>query len=149
MTNDNQTEQNTLTYDEKLDALMRCVYENNQMLNSLLEAVNRFLNPPNSGVQYPAGYPNQNQPANEFDNRFTENKEYKGAEEDLRASRTYTQMGNLEQPQPPPYLGGSTPPPPGGMPPVSPLSEPPEPMTTGLGGEVVMTPEEYRAAHGE
>jgi hypothetical protein len=144
MTNDNQTEQNTLTYDEKLDALMRCVYENNQMLNSLLEAVNRFLNPPNSGVQYPAGYPNQNQPASEFDNRFTENKEYKGAEEDLRASRTYTQMGNLEQAPPPSHH--PPPIPPGGMPPPP---APSEAVTTGVGGEVVMTPDEYRAAHGE
>lgn len=144
MTNDNQTEQNTLTYDEKLDALMRCVYENNQMLNSLLEAVNRFLNPPNSGVQYPAGYPNQNQPASEFDNRFTENKEYKGAEEDLRASRTYTQMGNLEQAPPPAHH--PPPIPPGGMPPPP---APSEAVTTGVGGEVVMTPDEYRAAHGE
>jgi len=127
-----------------LDALMRCVYENNQMLNSLLEAVNRFLNPPNSGVQYPAGYPNQNQPASEFDNRFTENKEYKGAEEDLRASRTYTQMGNLEQAPPPSHH--PPPIPPGGMPPPP---APSEAVTTGVGGEVVMTPDEYRAAHGE
>lgn len=144
MTDDNQAEQSTLTYDEKLDALMRCVYENNQMLNSLLEAVNKFLNPPNSGVQYPAGYPNQDQPANEFDNRFTENKEYRGAEEDLRDSRTYTQMGNLEQAPPPTHH--PPPIPPGGMPPPP---APSEAIATGVGGEVVMTPDEYRAAHGE
>ena len=149
MTESQQPTPPELTYDEKLDALMRCVYENNQMLNSLLETVNKYLNPSNPGVSYPAGYPNQDQPVSEFDNRFTENMEYKGAEEDMRDNRTYTQMGNLEQPQPPPYLGGPTPPPPGGMPPVPPLSEPPEPMTTGVGGETVMTPDEYREAHGE
>ena len=108
------------------------------------QAVSKFLNPSNTGVAYPAGYPNQEQPVKEFDNRFTENMEYKGAEEDMRDGRTYTHMGNLEQPQSPSHH----PPPiaPGGMPGPS---EPTEPMTTGVGGEVVMTPAEYREAHGE
>jgi hypothetical protein len=144
MTKSQQPPAHELTYDEKLDALMRCVYENNQMLSSLLETVNKYLNPSDPGVSYPAGYPNQGQNANEFDNRFTENMEYKGSEEDMRADRTYTQMGNLEQPQPPTHH--PPPIPPGGMPPPS---EPTEPMTTGVGGEVVMTPDEYREAHGE
>ena len=144
MTESQQPTPPELTYDEKLDALMRCVYENNQMLNSLLEAVNKYLNPSNPGVSYPAGYPNQDQPTNEFDNRFTENMEYKGAEEDLRDNRTYTHMGNLEQQQAPSHH--PPPIPPGGMPPPS---EPTEPTTTGVGGETVMTPDEYREAHGE
>lgn len=146
MTESQQPPQAELTYDEKLDGLMRCVAENNQMLNSLLEAVNKFLNPREPGVSYPAGYPNQDQdqPVNEFNNRFNEDTEYKGAEEDLRDNRTYTHMGNLEQPQPPAHH--PPPIPPGGMPP---LSEPTEPVTTGVGGETVMTPAEYREAHGE
>ena len=144
MTESQQPTAPELTYDEKLDALMRCVYENNQMLNSLLETVNKYLNPSKPGVSYPAGYPNQDQPTNEFDNRFTENMEYKGAEEDMRDGRTYTHMGNLEQPQAPNHH--PPPIPPGGMPAPS---EPTVPMTTGVGGEVVMTPAEYREAHGE
>tara|TARA_R110000765_G_scaffold68169_1_gene131805 strand:+ start:1372 stop:1821 length:450 start_codon:yes stop_codon:yes gene_type:complete len=149
MTESQQPPAPELTYDEKLDALMRCVYENNQILNSLLETVNKYLNPSNPGISYPAGYPNPaapspDQSAKEFDNRFTENMEYKGAEEDLRDGRTYTHMGNLEQPLPPTHH--PPPIPPGGMPGPS---IPTEPMTTGVGGEVVMTPAEYREAHGE
>ena len=41
----------------------------------------------------------------------------------------------------------SPPPPPGGMPPVHPIQ--PAPQQQGTSGETVMTPAEYRAAHGE
>jgi len=144
-----QTEASTLTLDQKIDALANGVYENNRMIQLMLEALNNYLSSQRApvGPSYPTGYPNHTQqaaPPNEFDNRFTEQSEYRGAEEDQRAGRTFTQMENLvptgpPDTQPPPHH--PTPPPPGGMPP------PPEQYADG--GERVMTPDEYREAHPE
>ena len=142
-----QTDTSTLTLDQKIDALANGVYENNRMIQLMLEAFNNYLNSHRApvGPTYPTGYPNHApQPVADFDNRFNEQSEYRGAEEDQRAGRTYTQMENLVPPgppdtQPPPHH--PNPPPPGGMP------SPPQQYADG--GERVMTPEEYRDAHPE
>ena len=149
MTEQTNIEASELTIDQKIDALANGVYENNRMIKLMLEASNNFLSSQRkpAGPSYPAGYPNhtQQQPVNDdFDNRFSDQSEYRGAEEDQRAGRTFTQMGNLApsgtpDTQPPPHH--PTPPPPGGMPP------PAQEHTDG--GERVMTPEEYREAHSE
>ena len=142
-----QTDTSTLTLDQKIDALANGVYENNRMIQLMLEAFNNYLNSQRApvGPTYPTGYPNHApQPVADFDNRFNEQSEYRGAEEDQRAGRTFTQMENLVPPgppdtQPPPHH--PNPLPPGGMP------SPPQQYTDG--GERVMTPEEYRDAHPE
>ena len=142
-----QTDTSTLTLDQKIDALANGVYENNRMIQLMLEAFNNYLNSQLApvGPTYPTGYPNHTpQPVADFDNRFNEQSEYRGAEEDQRAGRTFTQMENLVPPgppdtQPPPHH--PNPPPPGGMP------SPPQQYADG--GERVMTPEEYRDAHPE
>ena len=86
-----QTDTSTLTLDQKIDALANGVYENNRMIQLMLEAFNNYLNSQRApvGPTYPTGYPNHApQPVADFDNRFNEQSEYRGAEEDQRAGRT-------------------------------------------------------------
>jgi len=156
-------ENNELTTDQKLEALMNGVYQNNQLLTRLVSGLDAIipiiserLTPQQpTGPSYPQGYPVQplqtwggqppQTPPNpqttptEFSNRFSEETEYTGVEEAYRGTRTYTHMGNVAQSfgQPPPNQ-----PPPENQPP--PTGPPPNDS-----GERMMTPDEYRDAHPE
>lgn len=148
-------ENNDLTIDQRLEALMNGVYQNNQLLTRLVSGldaiipiVSERLTPQQpTGPSYPQGYPvqppqtppNPQTTAKEFSNRFSEETEYTGAEEAYRSARTYTHIGNVAQSfgQPPPNQ-----PPPENQPP--PTGPPPNDS-----GERMMTPDEYRAAHPE
>jgi len=141
-----------LTLDQKIDTMFSVVVENNNMLKALLQALERFVQPPASpGIPYQPGYPtNPNpptRPLNEFANVYGEEQQYSSPDEPNRGDRTYTQMPTAQsmgqETQAPPSHH-PTPPPPGGMPP---QQQPPPPQT--VSGERVMTPDEYREAHGE
>ncbi len=155
MTEESKEEVKELTTDQKMEALMNGVYQNNQLLTRLVNGLDAIipiiserLTPQQpAGPTYPQGYPVQSPqtPPNpqttptEFSNRFTEETEYTGAEEASRSSRTYTHMGNVAQSfgQPPP----SQPPPQ-----QQPQAQAPPPNDS---GERMMTPEEYRNAFPE
>ncbi len=155
MTEESKEEVKELTTDQKMEALMNGVYQNNQLLTRLVNGLDAIipiiserLTPQQpAGPTYPQGYPVQppQTPPNpqttptEFSNRFTEETEYTGAEEASRSSRTYTHMGNVAQSfsQPPP----SQPPPQ-----QQPQAQAPPPNDS---GERMMTPEEYRNAFPE
>ena len=144
------------TVDEKLDTLAEIVVANHQMLTALVNAVNTALQqepapqasqpsrqaPP---IPYQPGYP---PPVNEYQNVYGEDREYSSSDEQYRGPRTYNDLPqNPQQDASPPYLDGPIPPPPGGMPPVQPTQPTTQQQETS--GETVLTPEEYRAAHGE
>ncbi len=155
MTEESKEEVKELTTDQKMEALMNGVYQNNQLLTRLVNGLDAIipiiserLTPQQpAGPTYPQGYPVQppQTPPNpqttptEFSNRFTEETEYTGVEEASRSSRTYTHMGNVAQSfgQPPP----SQPPPQ-----QQPQAQAPPPNDS---GERMMTPEEYRNAFPE
>ena len=155
MTEENKEEIKELTTDQKMEALMNGVYQNNQLLTRLVNGLDAIipiiserLTPQQpTGPTYPQGYPAQppQAPPNpqttptQFSNRFTEDTEYTGAEEANRSSRTYTHMGNVAQSfgQPPP----NQPPPQ-----QQPQAQAPPPNDS---GERMMTPEEYRNAFPE
>ena len=58
-----ETDTSTLTLDQKIDALANGVYENNRMIQLMLEAFNNYLNSQRApvGPSYPTGYPNHTQ----------------------------------------------------------------------------------------
>tara|TARA_R110000744_G_scaffold50179_1_gene108703 strand:- start:1044 stop:1523 length:480 start_codon:yes stop_codon:yes gene_type:complete len=140
------------TVHEKLDTLAEIVVANHQMLTALVNAVNSALQqdqPPTPSREAPAipyqpGYP---PPVNEYQNVYGDGREYSSTDEQYRGPRTYNDLPQQGTPDvnPPPHH--SPPPPPGGMPPVHPIQ--PAPQQQGTSGETVMTPAEYRAAHGE
>ena len=152
MTEQTETPSKELTLDQKLDTIFSVIVENNNMLKSLLQALEQLGKPTATpGVPYQPGYPTNPEPAtrpvNEFANVYGEEQQYSSPDEPYRNERTYTQMptpqnmGQQTQQQPAP--SHHPPPiPPGGMPP---QQEPPP----SVGGERVMTPEQYREAHPE
>ena len=149
MTEESKEDVKELTTDQKMEALMNGVYQNNQLLTRLVNGLDAIipiiserLTPQQpTGPSYPQGYPAQQPqtPPNpqttptEFSNRFSEETEYTGAEEASRSSRTYTHMGNVAQQfgQPPPN------------------QQPPQQPPPNDSGERMMTPEEYRDAFPE
>ena len=157
MTEESKEDTKELTTDQKMEALMNGVYQNNQLLTRLVNGLDAIipiisekLTPQQpSGPTYPQGYPVQppqtppdplTTPA-QFSNRFSEETEYTGAEEASRSSRTYTHMGNVVQ-----QFGQAPPnqPPPQQQPPPQTQTPPPNDA-----GERMMTPEEYRNAFPE
>ena len=160
MTEQSNEEVKELTTDQKIEVLMNGVYQNNQLLTRLVNGLDAIipiiserLTPQQpAGPTYPQGYPVQppQTPPNplttpaQFNNRFSEETEYTGAEEASRSSRTYTHMGNVAQQfgQAPP----DQPPPPQQQQPPPPQTQTPPPNDA---GERMMTPEEYRNAFPE
>ena len=156
MTEESKEDTKELTTDQKMEALMNGVYQNNQLLTRLVNGLDAIipiisekLTPQQpSGPTYPQGYPVQPPQTppdplttpTQFSNRFSEETEYTGAEEANRSSRTYTHMGNVAQQfgQPP----ANQPPP--QQPPPQAQAPPPNDA-----GERMMTPEEYRNAFPE
>jgi len=140
------------TVDEKLDTLAEIVVANHQMLTALVNAVNTALQqepapqPPRQAppIPYQPGYP---PPVNEYQNVYGEQREYSSSDEQYRGPRTYNDLPQQDSPDanPPPHH--PLPIPPGGVPQGQPIQ--PAPQQQGTTGETVMTPEEYRAAHGE
>ena len=143
------------TVDEKLDTLAEIVVANHQMLTALVNAVNTALQqepapqapqPPRQAppIPYQPGYP---PPVNEYQNVYGEEREYSSSDEQYRGRRTYNDFPQQGTPDvnPPPHH--APPIPPGGMPPVQPIQ--PASQQQGTSGETVLTPEEYRATHGE
>lgn len=143
------------TISEKIDVIADNVIANNDMLNSIIEAMNMLLPklapPPQNqaGVPYQAGYPQEAAPkASEYSNQYNDQSEYSSPDESHRDSRTYAQnmapvQGAFAN-QPPSHH--PPPVPPGGMPPPHTQNTPtavPRPLT-GPQGERIMTPEEYR-----
>ena len=144
------------TVEEKLDTIAGIVVANHQMLTVLVNAVNAALQqepvpqsprqaPPEQTsrqappIPYQPGYP---PPANQYQNVYGEEREYSSADEHHRGPRTYTDLPQQAEAQPP----HQPPPiPPGGMP------APPDASVPAVGpsGERVMTPDEYRDAHSE
>ena len=158
-----ETKEESLSVEDRVNRIGEIVFENNRILNSMLEALNQRQ--PATGPHYPAGYPNTTPAAPAapvaatpggtvplstaaptapaaFSNTYSENREYIGAEEQHRTSRTYTDMGNLapdraqaagppppDVPQPPPTTDERT------------IRQAPAPSD---GAERVMTPDEYR-----
>ena len=155
MTEESKEEVTELSTDQKLDALMRGVYQNNQLLTRLVNGLDAIipiisekLTPRQpTGPTYPQGYPVQPPPTppnplttpTEFTNRFSEQTEYMGAEEANRSGRTYTHMGNVAQQFEQPAANQP------------PAQQPPQEQAppSNDAGERMMTPEEYRNAFPE
>ena len=140
-----QKEEQPLTLEQKLDSLLEISLSNNEMLQALVNAVNSAMQEPQpqpqqsqQGMPYQPGYP---PPANEYGNVYADGREYSSADEIHRGPRTYNSIPDVNPPHHPAA------PPPGGMPPPQQQQQPP-PMV-GPSGERVMTPDEYRAAHGD
>ena len=148
-TNTPTEELEELPLDQKLAKLFSVVVDNNNMLKALMQVLDQFSRPASHpvGVPYQPGYPANaapgTRPLNDFSNAYSEASEYSSPDEPYRSERTYTQMPTPPQAQQgaPPHHPPPTPP--GGMPPQQ-QSPPPS-----VGGERVMTPDEFREAHPE
>ena len=168
-----ETQEESLSLEERVNRIGEIVFQNNRILNSMLEALNQRQ--PATGPHYPAGYPNTaptppgtppappappgapggtvplstaapTAPA-AYSNAYSEEREYIGAEEQQRTARTYTDMGNLMQPGPetagPPPTGAPQP-----QPTVDERTVRQAPAAPD-GGERLMTPDEYRNENAE
>ena len=156
-----ETKEETLSVDDKIHRIGEIVFENNRILNSMLAALNQ--RPPAAGPPYPTGYPNAPAPPAPstpapggtvplstaaptapaaFSNTYSEDREYIGAEEQHRTSRTYTDMGNLA----PDRAQAAGPPPPDAPqpPPTTDERTVRRPPAASDGAERIMTPDEYR-----
>jgi len=163
-----EAQEESLSLEERVNRIGEIVFQNNRILNSMLEALNQRQ--PATGPHYPAGYPNTTPtppgtppappappgapggtvplstaaptaPA-AYTNTYSEEREYIGAEEQQRTARTYTDMGNLM-----PDRAQSAGPPPPDVPQPQPTVDERtvrRAPTAPDGGERLMTPDEYR-----